>query len=265
MGGKLRVGALISGSGSNLQAIMDQCDKKNINAEIVFAGSDNKDAKGLLKAKKKKIPCFVVDYKEIIKNCKETSTFKLPDDYNLDKIKASQNLFPKNSNKEKINFFLLSRAEAEAKLLDKMNKYQFDLLVLAGFMRKFTPYFIAKVNNCSKLPKIMNIHPALLPAFPGICGYEDTFHYGCKIGGCTVHFVDFGEDTGPIIGQKSFTINSADTIDSIKKKGLEKEWKLFPECIQMYADNKLKLKKVNYTSGLGEEMTRTVVRGQVCS
>ncbi len=61
MGGKLRVGALISGSGSNLQVIMDQCDKKNINAEIVFTGSDNKDAKGLLKAKKKKIPCFVVD------------------------------------------------------------------------------------------------------------------------------------------------------------------------------------------------------------
>ncbi len=259
---RLKVGVLISGSGSNLQAIMDQCDKKNINAEVVFVGSDNKEATGLLKAKNSNIPYFVVDYKKIIKNCKKTPEFKLPNDYDLNKIKASQNLFPKNSVKEKINFFLLSRARAEAELLNKMCKHQFDLLVLAGFMHKLTPYFISKVNTPGKLPKIMNIHPAILPSFPGICGYEDTFNYGCKVGGCTVHFVDFGEDTGPIIGQKVFSITPDDTIDSIKRKGLEKEWALFPECIQLYANNKLKLETYSYISGLGKQITRTVVKQQ---
>ncbi len=64
----------------------------------------------------------------------------------------------------------------------------------------------------------MNIHPALLPSFPGTDGYGDTFRYGCKIGGCTVHFVDYGEDTGPIIGQKAFEIADGDTLEDVKAK-----------------------------------------------
>ncbi|MFO7989326.1 MAG: formyltransferase family protein, partial [Desulfotignum sp.] len=82
--------------------------------------------------------------------------------------------------------------------------------------------------------RIMNIHPALLPAFPGTDGYGDTFRYGCKIGGCTVHFIDYGEDTGPIIGQKAFEIEDTDTLEDVKRKGLEKEWELYPECIKKF-------------------------------
>jgi len=111
-----------------------------------------------------------------------------------------------------------------------------DLLVLAGFMRVMTPYFIDGINTEPGHYKIMNIHPALLPSFPGTDGYGDTFRYGCKIGGCTVHFIDYGEDTGPIIGQKAFSIEDDDTLDDIKKKGLEKEWELYPQCIQKFAD-----------------------------
>jgi phosphoribosylglycinamide formyltransferase-1 len=112
-----------------------------------------------------------------------------------------------------------------------------DLLVLAGFMRVLTPYFIDRINTVSGKHRIMNIHPALLPSFPGTDGYGDTFRYGCKIGGCTVHFIDYGEDTGPIIGQKAFEIEDTDTLDDVKRKGLEKEWGLYPLCIQKFADS----------------------------
>ncbi|MDZ7664253.1 MAG: formyltransferase family protein [Desulfotignum sp.] len=106
-------------------------------------------------------------------------------------------------------------------------------------MRVFTPYFIDRINTESGKHRIMNIHPALLPAFPGTDGYGDTFRYGCKIGGCTVHFIDYGEDTGPIIGQKAFEIEDTDTLDDVKRKGLTKEWELYPACIQKFADRLL--------------------------
>ncbi|MBF0235511.1 MAG: hypothetical protein HQK65_21120, partial [Desulfamplus sp.] len=82
---------------------------------------------------------------------------------------------------------------------------------------------------------IMNIHPALLPSFPGTDGYGDTFRYGCKVGGCTVHYIDYGEDTGPIIGQRAFVIEDNDTLEDVKKKGLALEWELYPLCIQKFA------------------------------
>ena len=119
-------------------------------------------------------------------------------------------------------FFLKSRVMAERQLLDKILSYDMDLLVLAGFMRVLTPYFIDRINTTPGKHRIMNIHPALLPAFPGTDGYGDTFRYGCKIGGCTVHFIDYGEDTGPIIGQKAFEIRDGDTLDDVKKNGLQK-------------------------------------------
>ncbi|MCF6248792.1 MAG: phosphoribosylglycinamide formyltransferase, partial [Desulfobacula sp.] len=125
----------------------------------------------------------------------------------------------------------------EKQLLDHIRSYDMDLLVLAGFMRVLTPYFIDRINGESGNHRIMNIHPALLPSFPGTDGYGDTFRYGCKVGGCTVHFIDYGEDTGPIIGQKAFDIADDDTLDDIKKKGLEKEWELYPQCIQKFAES----------------------------
>ncbi len=105
----------------------------------------------------------------------------------------------------------------------------------------------------------MNIHPALLPAFSGTDGYGDTFRYGCKVGGCTVHFVDYGEDTGAIIGQKAFEISPRDSLEDVRRKGLVLEWQLYPECIRLFAENRLKIKKNTYETRTGIQKTRTVV------
>jgi len=237
VGSKLNVGTLISGGGTNLQAIIDACSNGSIDAKIAFTGSDNPGVKGLERAQKADIETFVVDYSQIIKSFKaDPDSTPLPDDFNLDEIASKQRLMTDESSKARIEFFLQTRAIAEKALLDHIFSYEIDLLVLAGFMRVLTPYFIDRINVEPGQYRIMNIHPALLPAFPGTDGYGDTFRYGCKVGGCTVHFIDYGEDTGPIIGQKAFEIEDNDTLDNIKKKGLEKEWQLYPQCIQKYAD-----------------------------
>jgi len=233
MGEKIRIGALISGGGSNLQAIIDSCENGKIRGQLTFIGSDNPKAYGLKRAVEFKIPSFVVDY--------------------------PSTLVHGGGDVNSVKFFLTTRAIAEAKLLQEMEPYPFDLLVLAGFMRNLTPYFIDRVNLDRNNPRIINIHPALLPAFPGLDGYGDTFRYGCKIGGCTVHFIDYGEDSGPIIGQRAFPISDDDTIDSIRKKGLELEWELYPECIQMFAQGRLKSVKKIFTLDNGQEVQRTIV------
>ena len=120
-------------------------------------------------------------------------------------------------------------------------------------MRNLTPYFIDRVNTERCRPRIMNIHPALLPAFAGNDGYGDTFRYGCKVGGCTVHFIDYGEDTGPIIGQRAFQIEPEDTLDTIRKKGLKLEWELYPACIQLFALGRLHTVKMSYDLPGGKE------------
>jgi len=227
---------LISGGGTNLQAIIDSCLKGFIDADIIFTGSDTPGVKGLKRAQKANIDTFVVDYAEIITSCKKgINDADLPSDFNLEEILSKQQLKETGAINE--IFFLKTRAIAERKLLDIMLAYDMDLLVLAGFMRVFTPYLIDRINTEPGQYKIMNIHPALLPSFPGTDGYGDTFRYGCKIGGCTVHYIDYGEDTGPIIGQKAFEIQDSDTLDDIKRKGLEKEWELYPQCIQKFADS----------------------------
>ena len=240
---KIRIGALISGGGTNLQAIIDACEAGKIDGEMVFVGTDNPHAKGLQRAKKHHIHSFVVDYGDIIRTYKKNPEANaLPDDFDMGAVKNRQHLFPQNADEEKTRVFLATRAIAEAKLIEEMAIYDFDLLVLAGFMRNLTPYFIDRINKGHDLPRIMNIHPALLPAFPGVDGYGDTFRYGCKIGGCTVHFIDYGEDSGPIIGQRCFAILPEYTLETVKEKGLNLEWELYPYCIQLYAEKRLKLK-----------------------
>ena len=236
---KLQVGTLISGGGTNLQAIIDACSAGSIDAQIIFTGSDVPGVKGLNRAQGADIPTFVVDYAKIIGQCKAgISDEMLPPDFDLDEIYEKQSLI-QNASREKAAFFLKTRAIAERQLLDAMAEYEMDLLVLAGFMRVLTPYFIDRINTLPGKHRIMNIHPALLPSFPGTDGYGDTFRYGCKVGGCTVHYIDYGEDTGPIIGQKAFDIEDGDTLDDVKKKGLAKEWELYPACIQGYAEELL--------------------------
>ena len=260
MAENIRVGALISGGGTNLQAIIDDCESGKIDATMVFVGSDNPDAYGLKRAQSHRIPTFVVDYKSIIRGVrKDPRSVLLPDDFSLDDIVQKQSLYDKQSNSEKVRNFFISRAIAESALLENMNSFSVDLLVLAGFMRNLTPYFVDRINTNSSCPRIMNIHPALLPSFPGIDGYGDTFRYGCKAGGCTVHFIDYGEDSGPIIGQRTFQIEPEDTLDSIKKKGLALEWELYPECIQLYAENRLKTVKKTFQLDSGQPYARTIV------
>ena len=260
MAAKIRIGALISGGGSNLQAIIDACENGDINGQLTFIGSDNPKADGLKRAAKHQIPSFVVDYPAVIRQFKEDpSKISLPADFDLDELISKQSIVHGPADANSVKHFLTTRASVEAKLLKAMAPYPFDLLVLAGFMRNLSPYFIDRINLERNNPRIMNIHPALLPAFPGVDGYGDTFRYGCKIGGCTVHFIDYGEDTGPIIGQRAFPITAEDTIDSIRKKGLELEWELYPKCIQMFAEGRLKTVKKTFRLDNGKKIRRTVV------
>ncbi|MBW1892704.1 MAG: phosphoribosylglycinamide formyltransferase [Deltaproteobacteria bacterium] len=259
MENKIRIGALISGGGTNLQAVIDSCESGEINGSIVFIGTDNPKAKGLQRAKKHGIPSFIVDYTSIIRSYKTLpEKVKMPSDFDFQDILKKQSIFSDKDNPERIKAFLYTRAAAEAGILDKIKDYPFDLLILAGFMRNLTPYFIDSVNTTPGKPKIMNIHPALLPSFPGVDGYGDTFRYGCKVGGCTVHFIDYGEDSGPIIGQRAFDITKEDTLDTIKEKGLKLEWELYPECIRLFSEGRLKILKKIHTLESGKQYKRTV-------
>jgi phosphoribosylglycinamide formyltransferase 1 len=240
---KLKIGVLISGGGTNMQAIVKACEDGEINGEIVFVGADNPDAKGLDWAMSRKLYNFSVNYKT--KNhldlARDNNAWSLLNDVCL-KSKFVHNMF--GGNNDKRMKYLWHKICFEKELLEEIEKHDIDLLVLAGYMQICTSYFIDRINKDKKLPRIMNIHPALLPSFPGENGYEDTFNYGCKVGGCTVHFIDYGEDTGPVIGQKSFDIFPGDTLDNVKKRGLALEYELYPECIQLFAEDRLMIDKV---------------------
>ena len=239
---EIRIGTLISGGGTNMQTVVKACKKRKINGEVVFVGSDNPEAKGLAWAKEKGIPTFSVDYKKVRKSVDE-----MRDDipHTMQIIKALKRSFFLHEkfpgDVERQIKYLCGKIVAEQRLLTCMEEYEFDLLVLAGFMQNLTSHFIDVINVDPSKPRIMNIHPALLPSFKGENGYEDTFNYGCKVGGCTVHFVDYGEDTGPIIGQESFLIHPDDKLDEVKKRGLKREWQLYPRCIQLFAEGRLKI------------------------
>jgi phosphoribosylglycinamide formyltransferase-1 len=258
---KIRMGALVSGGGTNLQAIIDASRQGAIDADIVCVGADNPGAYGLERAKQNGIPTFVVDYAAVIRAFRQSpESPQLPADFRLDDLRAKQTIFPPAADPRKVDDFLTTRAAAEARLLEALRPFSLDLLVLAGFMRNLTPYFIDRVNTDRAHPRIMNIHPALLPAFPGTDGYGDTFRYGCKVGGCTVHFVDYGEDSGPIIGQRAFAIHADDTLETIRRRGLEQEWQLYPECIQLFAEGRLQTVGLRHELPGGRIYERTVVK-----
>ncbi len=258
---KIKIGALISGGGSNLQAIMDACESGSIHGRVVFVGSDNPAASGLDRARQHGIPCFTVDYDAIARKIKaDSSQARYPQDLDMDHVFSTMMATKQHQDSKSLSEFLQTRIPAEVRLLEHLALYAFDLLVLAGFMRTLTPYFIDRINDPPESRRIMNIHPALLPAFPGVDGYGDTFRYGCKVGGCTVHFVDYGEDTGPIIGQAFFEIAETDDLDAIRKKGLAEEWRLYPKCIQYAAEGRLKTEQVIHHLKNGKTIQRTVVR-----
>ncbi|MFZ0611929.1 MAG: phosphoribosylglycinamide formyltransferase [Desulfobacterales bacterium] len=258
----IKIGALISGTGTNLRAIIAACKKGETGGQVVFIGSDNPQAAGLDLGRRHKIPTFAVDYRAVIRSCRSTTPgTALPPDVDMGQLFEKQTLFPPQADPQQVTAFLTSRVMAESRLLQAMAPYEFDLLVLAGYMRTLTPYFIDRVNTGASLPRIMNIHPALLPAFPGTDGYGDAFRFGCKVAGCTVHFVDYGEDTGPIIGQRAFAIQESDTLAAVREKGLKLEWALYPECIALFAQKRLTLvETTGERPGLGRKIKRMAVK-----
>ncbi len=182
-----RLAVLISGRGSNLQALIDAIELGDLDAEIVMVISDRPDALGLIRAEKAGIPTKVLPWKGE----------EYRDDY----------------------FQRISEIMCEA---------QVDLLILAGFMR------VLSANIVRQFPhRIINIHPSLLPAFPGLRAQRQALEYGVKFAGCTVHFVDEGVDSGPILVQKAVPVYPDDTEKTLGERILIQEHIALPEAIQL--------------------------------
>jgi phosphoribosylglycinamide formyltransferase-1 len=195
MNKKGRVAVLLSGRGSNFEAIYKNSLKENSNFEIVVVVSDKKKARGLDVARNFNLKAFFVSAK-------------------------------KNKPKEVY----------ERKIIDILQEHQVDLVCLAGYMRIVGSELLKAYPN-----RILNIHPALLPSFPGLHGQQQALDYGVKISGCTVHFVDAGVDTGPIIMQKAVKVMEHDTEETISSRILKEEHILYSQAIALYFENKLKL------------------------
>jgi len=132
------------------------------------------------------------------------------------------------------------RWKYDKKIVSVLTKYDVTpkngLICLAGFMRIVSPQFIRKYKN-----RIMNIHPALLPSFPGLHAQKQAVKYGAKYSGCTVHFVDEGIDTGPVIVQAVVKVNDNDTEKTLSKRILVKEHQMYPEAIRLFAEKKIRI------------------------
>jgi phosphoribosylglycinamide formyltransferase 1 len=143
-----------------------------------------------------------------------------------------------------------TRQEYDRSLLQILKSENVDLLVLAGYMLLLSPGIISNFKN-----KIINVHPALLPSFKGVHGIKDAFEYGVKITGITVHFVDEGLDSGPIILQEAVLIKPDDTMESLEKKIHEIEHRIYPLAVKYFCDDLLKIKnrKVEIISKAGKK------------
>ncbi len=133
-----------------------------------------------------------------------------------------------------------TRAKYDKEIIAILTKYgvtqKNGLVCLAGFMRIISPEFVKKYKN-----RIINIHPALLPAFPGLDSQKQALEYGAKVSGCSVHFVDSGMDTGPVIIQAVVKINEKDTEETLSKRILKEEHRIYPEAVNLFARKKIKI------------------------
>ncbi|AGB42457.1 phosphoribosylglycinamide formyltransferase, formyltetrahydrofolate-dependent [Halobacteroides halobius DSM 5150] len=127
--------------------------------------------------------------------------------------------------------------EFEQGMIDILEQHNVQLVIMAGFMRLLTPYFVKKYKD-----SVMNIHPSLLPAFKGLHAQKQALDYGVKVAGCTVHFADEGMDTGPIILQATVPVKEDDTEETLANRILQKEHKIYPKAIRLYAEDKLEVK-----------------------
>ena len=192
----LRVGVMVSGGGTNLQAILDAIDSGAItNAQVVAVLSNNPGAYALERARKHNIPA----------ECLSPRDFE-------------------------------SREAFNQAFLEKVDSYNLDLIVLAGFLVTIPPAMTQRYKN-----RIINIHPSLIPSFCGVGYYglkvhEEALRRGVKVTGATVHYVDGGMDTGPIILQKAVEVEKGDTPEILQRRVMEQaEWIILPKAIQMIA------------------------------
>jgi phosphoribosylglycinamide formyltransferase-1 len=192
---KVRIGVLVSGRGSNLQAIIDNIEAGRLSAGIAVVISDQPDAYSLERARKHNIPAVHISAKG----------------------------------------YKGKREEYDALLVKELQKREVELVCLAGFMRIITPALLTAFPD-----RVLNIHPALLPAFPGLHVQKAALEHGVKFSGCTVHFVDENMDTGPIIIQAVVPVLDNDTEDSLSTRILDQEHKIYSRAIQLYAEGKLR-------------------------
>lgn len=190
----VKLGVLVSGSGSNLQAIIDNIEGGRLDARIQIIISNLPGVYALERAGKHGIPSLVLPHKG------------------------------------------MKREEFDQKLVEVLRSHDVELVVLAGFMRIITPVLLRAFPM-----RVMNIHPALLPAFPGTHVWQAEVDYGVKFAGCTVHFVDEGTDTGPVIMQAVVPVYDEDTAETLNARILKQEHKIYSQAIQLYAEGRIKI------------------------
>ena len=191
----LNIGVLVSGSGSNLQSILDACAADKLKARVVCVISNKADAYALERAKLAGVPALHLDHRAHG-----------------------------------------GREAYDAALVATLREFGVELVALAGFMRIITPVLLDAFPM-----SVMNIHPALLPAFPGLHAARQALDYGAKVAGCTVHFVDPGTDTGPIIIQAAVPLLEGDTEETLSARIQKEEHRIYPEAIKLFAEGRLKV------------------------
>jgi phosphoribosylglycinamide formyltransferase-1 len=196
---RIRIGVLASGGGTNLQAIIDACERGEIDGDVVVVISNVEDAYALERAREHDIQAFA---------------------------------FPHEG---------MSREEHEKDIIECLDQHQVDLVILAGYLRMLTPLMFSKYGG-----RMMNTHPALLPSFGGkgmhgLNVHKAVIDLGCKVSGCTIHFVTEDVDGGQVILQKAVPVHEDDTPEALQERVLKEEHKLLPRAIQLFAQGKLKI------------------------
>jgi len=192
----ITIAVLVSGNGTNFQAIVDAIESGRIsNARIACLVSNKADAFALERAQKHNIPTYILNHKDY------------PD-----------------------------RKAYDTALVALLQQQRVQLVILAGFMRLLSPIMIDAFPNA-----IINIHPALLPAFPGLDAQQQAFDYGVRYTGCTVHFVDSGTDTGPIILQAVVPILESDTVETLTQRIHGEEHRTYVEAVRLFCAGRLQV------------------------
>jgi phosphoribosylglycinamide formyltransferase-1 len=199
----IRLGVLASGGGTNLQAILDACGARRIDAEVAVVLSNVPGAGALARAEKAGVKTEILPSKGIT-----------------------------------------DRAAYDAQLVERLGAHGVGLVCLAGYMRIVTPTFLrafGPTDGTRGCPRVLNVHPGLLPSFPGLHAQKQALDYGARFAGCTVHFVDEGTDTGPIIAQAVVPVLPGDTEPLLAARILEQEHRLYPQAIHWFAQGRLSL------------------------